>query len=139
MLDYVDGVKSPLRSRRECLLFYPDSPDPGLGPYAIRCGAYKAHVYRQGSALSDTSNPDSWCSDPNITHHLPPLLYNLNTDPGERWDLAASKPGLVRTLLERMGEQAERVEWGRSEMARGNSWLAAPCCNKANPRPLSPK
>ena len=89
-------------------------------------------MYRQGSSLSDTSNPDSWCSEPNITNLLTPLLYNLNTDPAERWDLAASQPGLVRLLLERLAEEAGRVEWRRSEMERGNSRLAAPCCNKAN-------
>ena len=37
VVDYVEGVKSPLTSR-ECLLFYPDSPAPDLGPYAIRWG-----------------------------------------------------------------------------------------------------
>ena len=36
MLDYVDGIKSPVRSLRDCLLFYPDTPVKELGPYAIR-------------------------------------------------------------------------------------------------------
>ena len=53
------------------------------GPYAIRCGGYKAHVYTQGSSLSDDNNPDSWCQGSSrLTKHSPPLLYNLNTDPG---------------------------------------------------------
>ena len=95
-----------------------------------RCGAYKAHVYSQGSSLSDTANPDQRCSDPTIIHHSPPLLYNLDTDPGERWDLATSKPALAASLQARLEEMAARVSWATSEMARGNSDLAAPCCNK---------
>ena len=98
-------------------------------PWCVRCGAYKAHVYSQGSSLSDTSNPDQWCSDPTITHHSPPLLYHLDTDPGERWDLSSSLPGLAASLLARLEEMAARVSWAPSEMGRGNS-DPAPCCNK---------
>ena len=131
VLDYVDGpVPSPLTSPRDCLLFYPDSPVKELGPYAIRCGAYKAHVYSQGSSLSDTANPDRMCSDPRITHHSPPLLYHLDSDPGERWDLSSALPGLASSLLARLEEMAGMVSWAPSEMARGHSDLAAPCCNK---------
>ena len=87
-------------------------------------------MYSQGSSLSDTDNPDQRCSDPTIIHHSPPLLYNLDTDPGERWDLATSKPALAASLQARLEEMAARVSWATSEMARGNSDLAAPCCNK---------
>ena len=54
------------------------------GPFAIRCGSYKAHVFTEGSSLSDNDNPDSWCrQSSSLTHHSPPLLYNLDTDPGQ--------------------------------------------------------
>ena len=96
----------------------------------LRCGPYKAHVYRQGSPLSDLTNPDPWCRDTTVTHHSPPLLYNLDTDPGERWDLAATEPDIVNLLLERLREEAGKVSWRTSEMEKGNSVLAAPCCNK---------
>ena len=49
----------------------------------IRCGQYKAHVWTRGSGLSDNQNPDTWCRDSaQLTRHDPPLLYNLDTDPG---------------------------------------------------------
>ena len=51
----------------------------------VRCGEYKAHVYTEGSSLSDDSNPDPVCrSTAPLTLHSPPLLFNLDTDPGER-------------------------------------------------------
>ena len=87
-------------------------------------------MYRQGSPLSDLTNPDPWCRDTTVTHHSPPLLYNLDTDPGERWDLAATEPDIVNLLLERLREEAGKVSWRTSEMEKGNSVLAAPCCNK---------
>ena len=68
---------------RNCLLYYPDSPDPGVGAYAVRCGQYKLHVYTRGNSLSDDGNIDPWCrSSAGLTRHNPPLLYNLNNDPG---------------------------------------------------------
>ena len=85
VLKFVDGSLESELPSRECLLFYPESPDPSVGPYAIRCGQYKAHVYTRGNDLSDHDNPDTWCrGSAKLTHHSPPLLYNLNDDPGKK-------------------------------------------------------
>lgn len=84
VLKFVDGSLESELPSRDCLLFYPESPDPSVGPYAIRCGQYKAHVYTRGNDLSDHDNPDTRCrGSAKLTHHSPPLLYNLNDDPGK--------------------------------------------------------
>ena len=87
VLKLVDEIKSPVTVdylvKRNCLLYYPDSPDPRVGPYAVRCGQYKLHVYTRGNSLSDDDNIDPMCrSSARLARHHPPLLYNLNNDPG---------------------------------------------------------
>jgi len=125
----VSSILAATLASEGCILFFPEAPDPKIGPYAIRCGSYKAHVYTQGSSLSDDSNMDTMCrgSAP-LKKHNPPLLFNLDHDPGERWDLSSSFPSLAASLQIQLSLMAGEVTWAPSEMARGNSWLAAPCC-----------
>ena len=131
ILKLVDGSAQEIESSNNCLLFYPDSPHPDKGPYAIRCGQYKAHVYTRGSSLSDDENPDSAChSSSRETHHSPPLLFNLDTDPGERWDISQDLPEVARKLEKELQVMAASTPWAPSQMERGNSPSAAPCCNK---------
>jgi arylsulfatase A len=33
-----------------------------------------------------------------IRHHNPPLLFNLDSDPGERYDISANHPNVIRAL-----------------------------------------
>ena len=112
IINLVDCSTKQIEPLTRCLLFYPDSPQPEKGPYAIRCGAYKAHVYTSGSSARET-------------HH-----YNLDTDPGERWDLSGSLPALARDLVQELDTLASSVSWATSQMERGNSKSAAPCCAK---------
>jgi arylsulfatase A-like enzyme len=72
------------RSPREEMLFYRDEE-----VYAARLGPWKAHfVTRSGYG------PDGPAT------HDPPLLYNLDEDPSERFDVAARHPDVVRRILE---------------------------------------
>ena len=107
-------------------------------------------MWTRGSGLSDNQNPDTWCRDSaQLTRHTPPLLYNLDTDPGatrprprccritchvsragERWDVSAAQPRLAQELARLLAAQAAKVHWAPSQMARGNEPAAAPCCNK---------
>lgn len=81
----IASLLSDTLTAEKCLLYFPEAPQPTVGPYAIRCGSYKAHVYTEGSSLSDDSNPDPACGgSASLTLHSPPLLYNLDSDPGER-------------------------------------------------------
>ena len=106
ILEFVDGSKALFEPLHRCLLYYPDSPSPDKGPYAIRCGPYKAHVYTSGSSLSDNTNPDPECRGTSKeTHHSPPLLFNLDKDPGERWNLSKELPDLARELEHQLHQQ----------------------------------
>jgi arylsulfatase A-like enzyme len=57
--------------------------------YAIRKGEYKLHFITQGE----------YGEGPDRTEHDPPLLYHLEHDPSERFDLAAAHPEVVADLL----------------------------------------
>jgi arylsulfatase A len=125
----VASVLAATLAAEQCVLYWPAEPDPSIGPHAIRCGAHKAHLYTQGSALSDDSNPDAACrSSARLERHSPPLLFHLAEDPGERHDLSEEQPHLAASLAARLASMAAEVAWAPSQMARGNSWLAAPCC-----------
>ena len=42
-------------------------------------------MWTRGSNLSDGDNPDTWCrGSAALTRHDPPLLYNVDMDPGTR-------------------------------------------------------
>ncbi|MCB0522515.1 MAG: sulfatase [Lewinellaceae bacterium] len=56
--------------------------------YAVRVGDYKAHFI--------TQDPYG----PNIEEHDPPLLYNLNVDPSEKYDIAADHPDIIQQINE---------------------------------------
>lgn len=64
------------------------------GPMAYRSGKYKIHL----ATKDRSSNPDTRAREP-AEKHDPPLLYDLEADPGERSNLAAEHPGIVERLL----------------------------------------
>lgn len=84
----VDGVDlSPVLftgdgSARDVVFYY-------RGPelYAVRLGNYKAHFITE----------DGYGGQPRIVHD-PPLLYNVNVDPSERFDIAADHPEIIARI-----------------------------------------
>ena len=75
--------------------------------YAIRHGSFKLHFRSKGSfgvpddGRNVISGPDysDWGMDKKtIRHHNPPLLFNLDSDPGERYDVSANHPNVLRAL-----------------------------------------
>ncbi len=72
------GAPSP----RKTMIFY-----RGTTMYAVRHGAYKAHFVTQ---------PEYGGGE--ATRHDPPLLYNLDEDPSEKFDVAAQHPAVVADL-----------------------------------------
>ena len=55
------------------------------------CNPIDWHTFILGSSLSDDSNYDAAChSGKGATRWDPPLLYDLNVDPGERHSLSAT-------------------------------------------------
>ena len=54
----------------------------------MRLGSYKAHFITKSA----------YVSNPNKTYHDPPLLYNVDEDPSERFDIAAQNPAVVAEI-----------------------------------------
>jgi arylsulfatase A len=87
-------LRGSARSPRDAMLFY-----RGEEIYAARVGPWKAHfVTRSGYG------PDG----PVV--HDPPLLYQLEEDPAERFDLAAEHPDVVARIRERVAAHRATVE-----------------------------
>ncbi|XP_077990529.1 arylsulfatase A-like [Glandiceps talaboti] len=120
--------KSP---RETFFYFFSDArPDPGV--YAVRYKQYKAHYYTQGSGTSGPNNPDKDCRpSTNLTQHIPPLLYDLNVDPSEIYNLSSDQEYLP--ILEKIDEIKKKFEaglvWGESQMNRPSDKNVEPCCN----------
>lgn len=74
-----EGKESP----RKDMFFY-----RGDRLYAVRVGDYKAHFITQKGYV------------PGVTEHDPPLLYNLNQDPSEKYDVAADHPEVIEAIQE---------------------------------------
>lgn len=94
-----------------------------------------------GSFHSDTT-PDQACHGLTpLTHHEPPLLFDLESDPAENYNLVQSAAGpqvwqilkdikLQKTLFE------QRMEFGESQMKKGGDPALEPCCKPdCTPKP----
>jgi len=85
VLDGVDLSGTLLRgepSPRQDVFYY-------RGPtlYALRHGPYKAHFFTKSE----------YGPDPEVAHD-PPLLFNLDEDPGESYDVAARHPDVIAAI-----------------------------------------
>jgi arylsulfatase A-like enzyme len=97
----IDGVdlRAPLTGRgpspRHVLFYYWDNE-----LRAIRKDAYKAHFITSGAYGEGEKR----------TEHDPPLLFNLNEDPGERHDIAGRHPDVVADLLREVQAHRKTVK-----------------------------
>ena len=71
------------KTSREQLFYY-----RGTQLYAVRYGAYKAHFITQGEYGQFGGKEE----------HNPPLLYNLNHDPSEQFDIAEAHPEILKKI-----------------------------------------
>ncbi|XP_074996826.1 arylsulfatase A isoform X2 [Calonectris borealis] len=129
------------KSPRQTMFFYPPSPDPVHGPFAVRLGKYKAHYFTQGSSHSDMT-PDQACHGLTpLTPHLPPLLFDLESDPAENYDLLQSGAGpeVLQALKEIKLQKVlfeQRMEFGESQIRKGRDPALQPCCvPNCSPKP----
>ncbi|CAM5086581.1 unnamed protein product [Natator depressus] len=124
------GGKSP----RQMMIYYPSSPSDLLGVFAIRYGKHKAHFFTQGSLHSGTTpDPDCHGLAP-LTPHEPPLLFDLEADPAENYNLlegGAVGPEVLRVLKEIEQHKVlfdQHMEFGESQIGKGTDPALQPCC-----------
>ena len=85
-----------------------------------------------GSVLSDGGNYDFQCKA-KLTKRNPPLLYDLNSDPGERYPLdSATYSSILEIMMDLKKTYKETVPWAPSEILKGQSKEAFPCCGSPN-------
>ncbi|XP_069085572.1 arylsulfatase A-like isoform X2 [Pleurodeles waltl] len=140
--DITDVLLKDRQSKRKSMFFYPASPEKAQGVFAVRYGKYKAHFFTQGSFHSETT-PDEDCHiTARLTPHDPPLLFDLESDPAENYNLLARgiTPDLQQ-ILEIIKREKENFEtemtFGESQTAKGTDRELEPCCNPAcTPKPL---
>ncbi|XP_059362811.1 arylsulfatase A [Carassius carassius] len=130
-LDGVDMTNILLNhgaSKRQTIFYYPTFPSEKYSVFAVRWKNFKAHYYTQG-AIHSQSTPDSNCSSLFLKRHDPPLLYNLETDPSENYNLNSSKWDSVLKQIQAVKEQFEAsMVFGESEIAKGTDSALEPCC-----------
>jgi arylsulfatase A-like enzyme len=82
------------RSPRQDVFYY-------RGPklYALRHGAYKAHFFTRSE----------FGGEPEAAHD-PPLLYDLDEDPSEKYDVAARHPDIVAAIRRVAAEHAKTLQ-----------------------------
>lgn len=79
----------------------------GTRVFAIRKGAYKAHFYTQ-SAYGVAPEEK----------HDPPLLYNLEHDPSEKFDIAAGNPEIIADLKQELEKHNRGVKRAENQMIK---------------------
>ncbi|XP_077120422.1 arylsulfatase A-like [Ranitomeya variabilis] len=131
------GEKSP----RNTFYYYPSSIDPRRGIHALRMGKYKAHFYTQGAFHSETT-PDPDCHvTALLKEHNPPLLFDLETDPAENYNLLnpvipEELEPIVNEILKERERFLKSMTYAKSEINKGTDPALRPCCNpECTPKP----
>ena len=88
------------KSPREEMYFYREER-----LFAVRRGAFKAHFRTQAGY-----------TEPRPTRHDPPLLFHLEHDPGERYDVAAEHPEVLEQLMRMVTEHSENFKPGENQL-----------------------
>lgn len=123
-----EGGKSP----RDRFFYYPTTVKPNYGLYAVRYRQYKAHYYTQGSVNSDPNNHDPDCRPTaKRTAHNPPLLFDLNQDPSELFDLSndTDYASILQEISKVKAQFEATMVFGESQNSKHTPDVE-PCCNK---------
>jgi len=89
------------KTSREQLFYY-----RGTQLYAVRYGAYKAHFITQGEYGQFGGKEE----------HNPPLLYNLNHDPSEQFDIAEAHPEILKKIEAIVSEHKNKMVPGPDQL-----------------------
>jgi arylsulfatase A-like enzyme len=88
-------------SPRKKLFYY-----RGTDIYAVRLGDFKAHFITQGE-YGQFGKKEV---------HDPPLLYNLSTDPEERFDVAKENPDVIKEINSLISEHRSKLVIGQDQL-----------------------
>ncbi|XP_071393843.1 arylsulfatase A [Centroberyx affinis] len=128
------------QGKREVMMFYPTDPSEMYGLFALRLEKYKAHFYTRGATHSGTT-PDKDCDIFSVLKpHDPPLIFDLEADPSEKYPLSlVSRPDL-QDLLDRILKVKDQFEatmvFGESQIGKGSDRELEPCCTpQCSPKP----
>jgi arylsulfatase A-like enzyme len=99
-LDMTDSLLNGAPSPRQSLFYY-----RGTRLFAVRDGRWKLHRFTQIGY-----------GQPQPEAHTPPLLFDLNTDPGERFNVAAAHPEVVARLQGEIETQLATVTPALSQL-----------------------
>ena len=91
----LEGRESP----REDVFYY-----RGELLFAVRVGDYKAHFITQEPYRAD------------MVEHSTPLLYNLNVDPSEQYDIAAQNPEIIEKIKRVVSLHNEKLVKGEDKL-----------------------
>ena len=75
--------------------------------WGARVGGYKL-VFESWESLG-TEKQAGWRGYANHLRHSPPLLFDLSTDVGERWNIAGREPQVVERILGAVSEHRESL------------------------------
>ncbi|NQV23964.1 MAG: sulfatase [Rhodopirellula sp.] len=81
--DLTESLKGKSKSPREIVYYY-----RGTKLMALRKGPWKAHFATQ----------ESYTGNNKLTEHDPPVLYNLEVDPSEKWDVADQHADVIAEI-----------------------------------------
>ena len=95
-------LRQGARSPRETMFFY-----RGSKLYALRQGPFKAHFFTQPEYDDEAE-----------TAHDPPLLYNIDHDPGEQFDIAAKHPEIIARIRKIASDHARTIAPVENQLIR---------------------
>ncbi|NMC19392.1 MAG: sulfatase [Thermogutta sp.] len=78
----------------------------GTQLYAVRLGPYKAHFITE----------EPYGANTNRQAHEPPLLFNLDIDPGEHWNVAAAHPEVIAEIRELVAQHRAELQAGEPQL-----------------------
>ncbi|MFC2083676.1 sulfatase [Bacteroidota bacterium] len=82
----------------------------GTDIYAVRKGSYKIHFITE----------DAYKEDNLKTYHDPPLLFNLQIDPGEKYNISEEYPEVIQDILNEVKKHKSNLVFGEDQLAKKN-------------------
>ena len=106
---------------------------------AVRLRQYKAHFWTKGSHCGNTyHDQDCWDQTP-LKSHTPPLLFDLEQDPKERFPLDVTSSEfapIFKEIVAAVGEHNKTMTFGNPMISLGANKDFFPCCSPScSPRP----